>query len=500
MKGNKLRRLVVPISLILALVLVVPMLSGCFPKAAEPAAPAAPAPEPAAPAPEPEPTPPPEEVEPIFIGAPLALSGPPGADAVEIERGMVMALEDINARGGLLGRPVESIVFDTFDWAAENQIAARDYLMGQGAVAFFPGYNLDITHLEIYAAPETGGIPIFDVDTTEAFYDIVAENVDRYWNHIGFDDTTRIYSPLAYVTFNKAIPEVYDYPSKTVAFVTQDLTYNIEISNGFKDLLEADPEWEVVVDEMFPYGALEFGVQLAKIREANPGIIFFSGISLPESVAFVTQFLDDPTDSLLHVQYAPSIAQFREMLGERSIGIMWQSIIVANPTYEMAEFWDRHVEMWGAAPGRCLVWSNYDMVMAWAEAVEAVGDETDYRAISDYIIDTHIKGFTFGPGGTNFCSLARADRTHLPPYVEKCHPELHEAMGIECKVETGIEYGSSAHYYQIQMTSDGPQDIMLFMHGMPTEEYMLEYYGYPPQDQYIIEVGSEFEVPPWIGQ
>ena len=489
MKRNRLLRLVVPISLILALVLAMPMLSGCFPKAAEPAAPAAPAPEPAAPAP--EPTAPPEEVEPIYIGAPLALSGPPGADAIEIERGMIMALEDINARGGLLGRPVEAIVYDTFDWAAENQIAARDYLMGQDAVAFFPGYNLDISHLDLYAAPETGGIPIIAVNTTEVFYEIIASDTDKYWNEIGYDDTTRIYSPLAYVTFCKAIPEVYDYPSKTVAFVTQDLTYNIEISNGFKDLIEADPEWEVVVDEMFPYGALEFGVQLAKIREAKPGVIFFSGINLPESVAFVNQFLEDPTDSLLHIQYAPTIAQFREMLGEDSIGIMWQSIIVANPTYEMAEFWERHIEKWGAAPGRCLVWSNYDMVMGWAQAVEAVGDEKDYRAISDYIIDTHIPGFTFGPGGTNFCPLGRADRTHLPPYVDKCHPEVRE---------TGIEYGSSAHYYQIQTTSDGPQDIMLFMHGIPTEEYMLEYYGYPPQDKYILEVGAEFEIPPWVGQ
>ncbi len=81
-----------PVSLILALVLVMPTLSGCFPKAAEPAAP--------------EPTPPPEEVEPIIIGAPTMLSGPAAADGTSIINGMIMAIEEVNARGGLLGMPL----------------------------------------------------------------------------------------------------------------------------------------------------------------------------------------------------------------------------------------------------------------------------------------------------------------------------------------------------------------------------------------------------------
>ena len=488
MKGNRLLRLVVPISLIIALALFMPMLGGCFPKAEPEAPPEAPPTTPEAP-PEAPPEEPPEVVEPIFIGAPLALSGPPGADAIEIQRGMDMAIEDINARGGVLGRPVEAIVYDTFDWAAENQIAARDYLMGQDVVAFFDGYNLDISRLEVYAAPETGGILSFTVDTTEAFCEIAASDIDRYWTWINYDDTSRIYSALGYATFCEAIPQAYDYPSKTAAFVTQDLTYDHEISNGIKELIEANPDWETVVDEVFPFGALEFGVQLAKIREANPGVIFFNGINLPESVAFVSQFLEDPTDSLLHVQYAPSIAQFKEMLGDQSEGIMWQSIIVANPTYDMAEMWERYTSKYGEEPGRCLFWSNYDMVSGWAEAVEAVGDEKDYRAIRDYVVSTHIKGFTFGPGGTNFCPICNSDRTHLPLYVDKCHPEVPE---------TGIEFGSTAHYYQIQMTSTGPKDIIVYMHGVPTAEYMSEYYGYPPQDKYIKEVGSDFQIPPWI--
>ncbi len=486
MKGNKLWKLVVPISLILALVLVVPMLSGCFPKAAEPAAPAAPAPEPAAPA-EPEPTLPPEEVKPIIIGAPLPLTGFAGADAIEEERGMIMAVDHINARGGLLGRPVEFVITDVVDWQAEYQIAARDYLMSLGVEAFFPGWGQDPAFMDVFGAENTGGIPYIHVSTVELFAEMRAENLDKYWNTLMWDDTARIYGPNAYAVFMKSIPEVYDYPNQTVAILTSEITYNMEISDGLRALIETDPEWEVVVDELHPFGSLEFGVQLAKIRETEPGFIFFSTVVVPEAVAFTNQFLANPTNSLIHIQYAPSSPEYRRIMGDKSIGIQWQTIIGPNPTHEALVWRVEYLEKFGEPAGLCLAWSNYDMIMAWAEAVEAVGDVKDYRGIIDYLATTPIKGFTFGPGGTNISESLGADRTNLRPYLE-----VWPGTG------GGYDVGSSIHYYQIQDTSAGPQDILTHMHGVPADEYMMEYYGYPAVGKYTDEVGANFQVPPWI--
>ena len=53
-----------------------------------------------------------------------------GADGTSILRGLIMVVEEVNARGGLLGRPLEYVTADTVDWTAEYRIAARDYLMG----------------------------------------------------------------------------------------------------------------------------------------------------------------------------------------------------------------------------------------------------------------------------------------------------------------------------------------------------------------------------------
>ncbi len=464
---------IVGISLAAVLLTSVPLLNGCA-----------------------APTPTPEEIEPIRIGAPLPLSGVPGPDAIEMERGMTMAVEEINARGGLLGRRVEIFIRDVVNWGAQDQIAARDYLLQKEVDAFFPGYGFDPAFMDIFAAEETGGIPYLHVGTTELFAEMWASNPDKYWNILQLDDTAVMYGPNVYEIMTEKIAEEYDYPSKTAAILTAQVTYNLEISGVLRDLIEADPEWELVIDEVHPFrsmdvgsGVPEFGIQLAKIREANPGFIFFNTAFVPESAAFVRQFLEDPTDSLIVIQYAPTTPELRKMLGEQAVGLLWQTTIGPYPTDKAYDYRERYTARFGEGPGFCMAYSNYDQVMFWAEAVEAVGDVKDYRGIIDHIMDTHMKGMTYGPSGTNISPLSGTDRTMwregMPEWDKENRPE-------------GPDYGSSMTFSQIQVTSDGPQDIVLFLYDYPTEEYMLEHYGYQPRHQYIEEVGTEFVLPPWL--
>ncbi len=482
MRSKGLLKLVLPIALVVVLAIGLPLTSGCL------GGPAAAPPEVAPPEVAPPEVAPPEEVEPIIVGVPIPLSGPASADGIEIQRAQILAFEDINARGGLLGRSLEAITADVVDWTAEPQIAARDYLMGKGVDAFIGGYGLDPCVLGIFAAEYTGGIPYISPSITELFVDLYVQDLDKYWNMPDVCDTAVVYGPHAYEILCKTLPEFYEYPKKTVAILTSEITYNIEISEGFRKWIEEDPEWEVVVDEIHPFGTLDYGVQLAKIRETNPGLIFFSTVIVPESVAFVRQFHENPTDSLLFIQFAPGIPEFGEMLGELSLDILWQAQPAPVPTYEVREYADRWLERWGEEPGGCLAYVMYDEVMLWATAVEAVGDVNDYRAIVDYIKTTPIPGMTWGPGGFYFVPELNIARGPASPYIPERFPG--ERPGPE---------RIPRPFNQIQMTSAGPQNIRIYIDTLPTWDYMLKYYGYPPQEKYIQELGrAEFEVPFWL--
>ncbi len=475
MKKRRFLKFVIPISLVAMLAISIPLISSCRPA-------------------------PPKEVEPIKFLLVFPYSGLFGASAWGADRGAVLAVEDINAKGGVLGRPLELLQFDVVNWELENLVAAREYGLAQG-VDMFETYFGVVGLIEEFDANKVGGIPALQWHTTEPFAELIASDLDKYWNQVSFNDTGRLYGLNAYIGYTKLLPEVYgyEYPSKTVAILSSDLAYSLDIAERFRALIADDPEWEEVYYSEFPFAGTEFGVQLTEIRELDPGLIMFIEVSGAGSAAFVMQFLTDPTNSLVHVQWGIGEADFNEALGQQAHGVMGQGQPVANPTKEHAEFAKRVYERWGQASHGGEP-AHYDYISLWAEAVEAVGDVKAYREIIDYIVSTPYTGkqtpygraFTFGPDGSNISPYSHNDRVMIPllvPYAPEPHPGDYAA---------GPGAGNNLQLVQAKWTSWGSWPVPLFINGLPTEEYMQTFYGYPPQTEPIVEVGTEFEVPPWF--
>ena len=82
--------------------------------------------------------------EPVKIGCPAPLTGIVAADGIEFRRGLEMAAEEINAVGGILGRPVELVFVDTESKGDDVVIQAAQRLIDRDkASALVLGYNLE---------------------------------------------------------------------------------------------------------------------------------------------------------------------------------------------------------------------------------------------------------------------------------------------------------------------------------------------------------------------
>src|SRR4030042_7046963 len=68
-------------------------------------------------------------VEPIRVGVTEKITGPYASDAKVSMEGITMAIDEINAAGGILGRPLEMVVFDIEDMTAEKIVAAAEELI-----------------------------------------------------------------------------------------------------------------------------------------------------------------------------------------------------------------------------------------------------------------------------------------------------------------------------------------------------------------------------------
>jgi len=450
----------------------------------------------------------PEVVEPIKFLTVFPYSGLFGPSAWGADRGHVLAVEDINATGGVMTaegpRPLEMLRYDVVNWETENLAAAREYGLAQGVDMFETYFGVQAL-IEMFDVPSTGGIPCIQWHTTEPFAELIGSDLERFYNQISFDDTGRGYGPNAYYSYTKVLPEEFglEYPNKKIGMLVSDLAYSQDIARRFEILIEADPEWEIVYRGDFSFGSTEFGPQLAELRAIKPALTMFFEVSGAGSAAFVMQFLTDPWNTIIHIQWGIGESDFQEALEEKADGIMGQGWPVANPTKEHAEFAERVYERWGAR-SRGGEPAHYDYTWYWVEAIEAVGDVKDYRGIIDYMVTHHYTGypaknpygvpFTFGPGGSNVCPCHHNDRQELSPEL---HPYITLAgSDVPCPLR-GPLYGNNIHTHQSKYTSYGAWPHPILINGYLTDEYMMMAYGYLPQEKPLQERGWYFELPPY---
>ncbi|MFZ0763116.1 MAG: ABC transporter substrate-binding protein, partial [Bradyrhizobium sp.] len=101
--------------------------------------------------------------EPIKIGLVAALSGPSAKSGEGITRGLQIAIDEINAKGGLLGgRMLELVRRDDESNPAKGQTAARELLDKEGAVILYGGIDSPVS-LAIVPLVNSAKVPFMGV-------------------------------------------------------------------------------------------------------------------------------------------------------------------------------------------------------------------------------------------------------------------------------------------------------------------------------------------------
>jgi branched-chain amino acid transport system substrate-binding protein len=208
--------------------------------------------------------------QPVRIGSTLALTGPLAATGIVHKIVGEIYVEQLNKGGGLLGRPVEWVLLDDQskpDLARtlyERLITVDkvDLLLGPYATGAILSAMAVAERHDKMLVHHTFGIPKM------AKY----ERQFPAW-HMGPlpDQTvpTLVLSALA----------ASDHPPKTVAIVTSKFPSVHFIGVGARDVAKKRNLQEVLYLE-FEFGSRDFGPIAARVREANPDLLFVGAIGL----------------------------------------------------------------------------------------------------------------------------------------------------------------------------------------------------------------------------
>ena len=179
------------------------------------------------------------------------------------QKGYQLAIDEINAQGGVLGKKLEVVSRDDNGVPGDSVRMADDLINREHVALLFGGFlsntGLALTdyakqHKVMYLAAE----PLTDK--------IVWASGNRY--------TFRL-RPSTYMQVAMLMPEVARLKKKRWAFVYPNYEYGTSAVETFKKLLkQADPSVEFVADQPTPLGKIDPGPVVQALADAKPDAIF----------------------------------------------------------------------------------------------------------------------------------------------------------------------------------------------------------------------------------
>jgi len=329
------------------------------------------------------------QAEVVKIGVLAPLTGATASDGEEFVRGVELAVKEANQAGGIAGHTFEVVVADVIDHSAANVSAAAERLIGtDGVEIILTGYaSLSMFEVELMAEVN---MPYIPSGPSPQFAAITRDSPDDFnccWSFtadfIGYE--TDVAPQIQALSDARH----FDLPNKTVAIISSDNPYSKTISEGMK-VAFSEAGWTITLDELVPFGAVaDWRPILAKVRENPPDVVINTDYIPSNAALFTNQFRENPTNSVVFLQYAPLVPEFIELTGENGNGILYNAIgatlnVDAHP--RGMEVFQKYVTEYGDEPGAYGP-SLYEQATLYFEALKKVGDPTNRTAIGQAIGD-----------------------------------------------------------------------------------------------------------------
>ncbi len=209
----------------------------------------------------------------IKIGAPHPLTGPDAPFGDKFKKAYSMAIDEINAAGGIHGRKLEVIIEDH---QAKNALAATvaEKLITQEKVLVMTGGRASGQAMEIASVcqrlktPYLVDHPSADMITAKGFEWVFRNN-----------PTGSIY-PAAFADF------IANYPGampKSAAVVYDNTLFGKTIGAAAMKSLKAK-NVPIVADEAYPVNTLDFKPIMTKVKGTNPDFLLLVAVSTTDAI------------------------------------------------------------------------------------------------------------------------------------------------------------------------------------------------------------------------
>ncbi len=332
--------------------------------------------------------------DPIVIGIPAAQSGPVGvADHQDWTNGAMMAIEELNAKGGVLGRPLEAKIIDLDMLSPEGNVAGFQSLIEGGAHAIASAFTIIPQPAMDTAAPS--GIPYVHGNTSTVNVDLFKADPQKYRNVFQLDVAEKWYG----TGFGRFMSDLkasgqWEPKNNKVHIVQGQISYTQLISQATQEAVaKTNGEWEIaaVTDIQFP--VQDWAPVIRALQDTDAGAIMIDHWVAAELAAFAQQYAYDPVPgALVYLQYGPSQPEFLDLAAGAGEGMVWGTVYGVYADEAGAAFREKYRAKYPGTMGMVYTGGGYDAVNILASAWESVGDPSNFDAVGDYIRNIEYRG------------------------------------------------------------------------------------------------------------
>lgn len=285
----------------------------------------------------------------IPIGSMVPLSGASAADGREFRNGLILAIEEINALGGIHGRPLKPIFIDTHNQSAEEVVAAaRELITTHGVHAIVNGYNIGAQNAE-YEPIADAGIVYIHHNTLIQHHDTVAGDPDRYFGCFMSDPADYWYGQ-GFIKFISWLRDSGSWrpDSNRLAIISGSRPYSIVTANAMR-ATAIDFGWDVCFGpEIVKTPTTDWQFVIDRAIETRPAIIANTHFYAVDIAHFQKQFRKRPINCLIYLQWGAMHRTFLDTAGVDAEGIIVGTVVGLIKDAEGKRYRQRYLARFGS--------------------------------------------------------------------------------------------------------------------------------------------------------
>jgi branched-chain amino acid transport system substrate-binding protein len=330
--------------------------------------------------------------KPVKIGSVLSVTGPAAFLGEDMKAAMELAIEEINAKGGIGGRKIEWFFYDAESQTQKGLNATRRLLTQDNVDMIVGGGNMSGMALAMLQQTEKAQLPFL---STEGSMQIVNPVAERQWTFKSTADDDLVMERLADYFAKKGW--------KKIALLADSSGFGQSAVEQMKRVAAA--RGLDVIYESFNPADTDLTPQLSKLKAAGPQAIICWTVT-PAGVVFVKQAKSLGIDAQLIHSYGFVDGRYMELAGDsaKDLLLVSQKFIVgsdlpdSDPAKQKILDVTRNFVLKYKRQPNVFAGQTYDAIYLAKAAVEKGG--TDKAKIRDAM--TGIKGFQGVGGVFNF--------------------------------------------------------------------------------------------------